>query len=80
MIFLQTCRSNIQVFVSNSVKILRDFQCLRLVTVLCLILNLTTVKGTHTVYFSSSLYIINQKPIIPRTHNCITTWVASSSG
>ena len=24
-------------------------------------------KGTHTVYFSSSLYIINQKPMIPRT-------------
>ena len=34
-------------------------------------------KGTHTVYFSSSLYIINQKPMIPRTHfYCITTWVA----
>ena len=31
-------------------------------------------KGTHTVYFSSSLYIINQKPMIPRTHfHCITT-------
>ena len=25
-------------------------------------------KGTHTVYFSSSLYIINQKPTISRTH------------
>ena len=37
-----------------------------------------TFKGTHTVYFSSSLYIINQKPIIPRTDfHCITTWVAS---
>ena len=32
------------------------------------------VKGTHTVYFSNSLYIINQKPMIPRTHfHCITT-------
>ena len=39
------------------------------------------IKGTHTVYFSSSLYIINQKPMIPRTHfRCITTWVARSSG
>ena len=26
------------------------------------------IKGTHTVYFSSSLYIINEKPMIPRTH------------
>ena len=40
-----------------------------------------TVKGTHTVYFSSSLYIINQKPMIHRTHfHCITTWIARSSG
>ena len=39
-----------------------------------------TVKGTHTIYFSSSLYIINQKPTVPRTHfHCIPTWVASSS-
>ena len=39
------------------------------------------VKGAHTVYFSSSLYIINQKPMISRTHfHCITTWVARSSG
>ena len=39
------------------------------------------VKGAHTVYFSSSLYIINQKPMIPRPHFlCITTWVAHSSG
>ena len=38
------------------------------------------LKRTHTVYFSSSLYIINQKPVIPRTHfRCITTWVACSS-
>ena len=38
-------------------------------------------KGTHTAYFSSSLYIINQKPMIPRTYfHCITTWVAGSSG
>ena len=42
---------------------------------------LNIVKGTHTVYFSSSLYIINQKPMIPRTHfHCITTWVACSPG
>ena len=35
----------------------------------------------HTVYFSSSLYIINQKPMVPRTDfHCITTWVARSSG
>ena len=27
------------------------------------------LKGTHTIYFSSSLYIINQKPMIPRIHN-----------
>ena len=39
------------------------------------------VKGTHTVYLSSSLYIINQKPMIHRTDfHCITTWVARSSG
>ena len=40
------------------------------------------VKGTNTVYFSSSFYIINQKPMIPRTHfHCITPpWVARSSG
>ena len=32
------------------------------------------LKGTHTVYFSSSLYIINQKPMISRTHfHCKTT-------
>ena len=38
-------------------------------------------KETHTVYFSSSLYIINQKPMIPRIHfHCMTTWVARSSG
>ena len=36
---------------------------------------------THTVCFSNSLYIINQKPMIPRTpFHCITTWVACSSG
>ena len=34
----------------------------------------TGLKGTHTVYFSSSLYIKNQKPMIPRTDfHCITT-------
>ena len=39
------------------------------------------IKGTQTVYFSSSLYIINEKPMIPRTHfHCITTWGARSSG
>ena len=31
---------------------------------------------THTVYFSSSLNILNQKPMIHRTDfHCITTWV-----
>ena len=25
------------------------------------------IKGTHTVYFSSSFYIINQKSVIPKT-------------
>ena len=44
-------------------------------------ITLIYVKGTHTVYFSSSLYIINQKPRIPRTHfHCITTSIARSSG
>ena len=39
------------------------------------------VKGTNTVYFSSALYITDEKPMIPRTHfHCITTWVARSSG
>ena len=39
------------------------------------------IKGTDTVCFSSSLYIINQKPMINRTHfHYITTWVAHSSG
>ena len=38
-------------------------------------------NGTHTVYFSSSLNIINQKPMIPRIHfHCTTTWVAPFSG
>ena len=38
-------------------------------------------KGTHTVYLSSSLYIVNQKPMIPRTlFHCIPTWVVRSSG
>ena len=33
-----------------------------------------TFKGTHTVYFSGSFYIINQKPMIPRTYfHCMTT-------
>ena len=37
-------------------------------------------KDTHTVYFSSSFYIINQKPMIPTTDfHCITTWVVHSS-
>ena len=36
--------------------------------------SMLTLKGTHIVYFSISLYIINQKPMIPRTHfHCITT-------
>ena len=39
------------------------------------------IKGTHTVYFSSSLYMINQNLMKPRIHfHCITTWVAPSSG
>ena len=38
-------------------------------------------KWTYIVYFSSSLYIINQKPMIHRTYfHCITTWVVRSSG
>ena len=38
-------------------------------------------KGTHTIYFSSSFYIINQKPMIPRTHfHYKPTWVARFSG
>ena len=38
-------------------------------------------KGTHTIYFNNSLYIINKKPIIPRTDfHCITTSVARFSG
>ena len=38
-------------------------------------------KESHTVYFSSSFYIINQKPMMPRTHfHCKPTWVAHSSG
>ena len=52
----------------------------------CPISNLSTLyykvfKGTHTVYFSSSLHIINQKPMIPRTHfhcthmGCMLFWV-----
>ena len=48
---------------------------------ICTHLNKKTFKGTHTVYFSSSLYIINQKPMIPRTHfHCIPTWAECSSG
>ena len=41
----------------------------------------TRIKGTHTVYFSSSLYIIIQKPMIHGIDfHCITTWVAHFSG
>ena len=37
-------------------------------------------KGTYTVSLRRSVYIINQKPMIPRTDfHCITTWVAHSS-
>ena len=37
-------------------------------------------KGTHTVYFTISVYIINQKPMIPGTDlYCKTTRVACSS-
>ena len=39
------------------------------------------IKGTHIIYFSSSFYIIKQKPMIPTTHyHSITTWAAHSSG
>ena len=42
---------------------------------------LTEVKGTHTVYFSSSFYLINQKPVIHRTDfHCVTTWVECFTG
>ena len=38
-------------------------------------------KVTHTVCFSISFYIINQKPVIPTNDfHCIITWVAHSSG
>ena len=38
-------------------------------------------RGNHTVYFSSSFYIINQKPMIPTTDfHFITTWFERSSG
>ena len=44
---------------------------------ICLSRAFAVLKGTHIVYFSSSLYIINQKPMIPRTHfHCITTWLS----
>ena len=39
------------------------------------------VEGTHTVYFTTSLYIVNQKPVMHRIQfHCTTTWVARSSG
>ena len=48
---------------------------------LIMVLRKKVLKGTHTIYFSSSLYIINQKPMIPRTHfHRITTWIAPSYG
>ena len=38
-------------------------------------------KGTHTVYFSISVYNINQKTMIPRIGlHCKTTRVSCSSG
>ena len=38
-------------------------------------------KGTHTFHFNSSLFIINQKPMIHRTDfHCITTWVHALLG
>ena len=51
---------------SNAIKEIGSLRC-----------TIAELKGTHTLYFSSSLYIINQKPMIPRTHfHCIATWVA----
>ena len=45
------------------------------------ILSMNNVKGTHTIYFGSSLYIINQNPMIHRSDfHFITTWVARTSG
>ena len=39
------------------------------------------LKGPIPSIFFGSLNIINQKPMIPRTHfHCITTWVARYSG
>ena len=36
-------------------------------------------KGTHTVCFGSSCYIINQKPAKPRKDfHCKTTWLVRS--
>ena len=35
--------------------------------------HLNTLKGTHTVFYSSSFFVINQKPVTPRTDfQCIT--------
>ena len=53
------------VILSHQLKRLRNFK----------------IKGTHTLYVSSSLYIVSQKPMIPTIHfHWITTWVARSSG
>ena len=58
-----------------------EIHCLILVTSTSAKSVSVNIKGTHTVYLSSSLYIINQKPMIPRIHfHYITTWVARSSG
>ena len=39
----------------------------------------TGFKGTHTICFGVSFYILNEKPMIPRTDfHCITRWVAHS--
>ena len=39
----------------------------------------TGFKGTQTICFGVSFYILNEKPMIPRTDfHCITIWVAHS--
>ena len=39
-------------------------------------MQISNFKGTHTVYFSISFHILNQKPTVPITFYCIKTWVA----
>ena len=91
MLFLNTeglvdgslLQSNDEVYLFKIFKLLNIKACLYIFCILAhhlIILDKSTIKGTHTIYFTISFYIIYQKPMIPETDlHCETTWVARFS-